>query len=1196
MAHHDLAVEKAISKAVMLILSPDMAADVPVNFVATNNACRSFDTMRRDVKTMMNGYRLVSKMVYMRYKVISMEIVGDDNVNAQFTQSPKRLQVKFVYDLKKMDEDSDTVKSTFESEVHTVHIPLMYNYHGKIDSSDVPDCSNMGAIIPQGQRGRVVLKVIINALDDTAGYFPKYSKKNGVDALMVTSKEPAHKSFMSDRKPQFINIALSIARDKTNSDFKFSIKSKMAIPETDIIHLILFLSRWDVESVKREITNGFERDCTILIESIIKISLSAFKEVGGPTFENIRKRIRDDFHVEYLKNSSAKRNVATDGEETKAATSLQTTTFETFFNQTMSDFLPHIESHDDEKKALFLIMTIRELFGHIVVPKAMIDKRNHMSKKFLTPGEQFRYSIEKALKNHVEKIKKNWKEKGSSDLSSVKGTDEPPPIESDITAMLNKRDKSTTQLIRINDITNQVKAVMLPNRVNTNSILRVVRFTKNRNADMFASGFIDKYQTTDSAKYVALTDSTCVGLRVVSETIEEHKNILEKVRAWISAYTGKFEGVKDERLVWINMIDTSFCNYMWQIPQSKVDVFIRDFRRSKRRNEFDSIYVGIAKRGCFGVDRVRGGATADPNVPFDVLVSVSNNQSVQPVLIVEDGKLALADPTILASLNMNNSSLTLFMAENKDVIEFVSSMQKSFSCVVQSFKYFEMLGEAERKLVDFVEIPELCSSWSASTLPDIGHQAAIRIHFSSEKTKHHIGQKPVRNNLESYTSLYVGHRPLITNTANICSEIHAVGCGNYCLTTPMSFGGNIEDGITINKKSALKGMLGVFSVVTKAYDDISGQKMSGPNPQYVTNNYWGVNSRGFREAATIVKKGDAMYRSTNQIFSEVDRMAIHTYDSSAEFEESYVGYVDRVVVSGVQKKRITYNILLVKMLKEGDKISAGAQKKVVVNVLEDHEMPRTEQGVAIDVIFNATCVVDRQTYNLYNYMILTNAAAVYNIGDNNEFKFFNIPTISPDKRPADYVDEARRMVSMKLGPNPPDKYVKGESRLINPMTLEPYTDPQTNEEITFQVAMLHITRAPQIALDKVSTRNRGPYTRYMEPPGGLMGGIKKGYMEVDTEIGYGVANIVNDSLHGLPERRIKVMLCTTCGQAATPHVNDAMKTFRCLICPRQQFVCVERKYVVSVQSAILRQRGIQEVPVVTFEPIMRKPGLQLING
>lgn len=1155
--------ERNISHVVELLMTPDPKARSPVRFVPTDNACRSFETMRMDVVTIMNEWRKIFKNIECRFKVTSVKIEGEDSINAYYdVSSAKHMRVSFVHNFRKTDDAGQTKMERSFQEL-TVKIPVMYGYHGKVESSDIPDCGNLGGMIPHGQktRNKLIEKVLIFSVDK-GGWFPEYAQKNRVAQLFITSKEHSFKSFYSDKKPQYINIDFAIAKDKQLSDFKFNIKSELAIPETDVIHLIYYYSRWSVDDIKHEISAGFGFKWGTIIRHIIDISFSMLKE--EVTYESVKASIKKSIRTYYDKKMASKKGA--DDDQQKATDDLD---FDSYYNQKISEFLVHIPPHDDVMKARFLIQCVRMMFANIFTKNMMINKYMAQSKRCISPGEQFKASIIKSIKTHVENLKKNWKDKGTNDLTVIRGTETAPSIENDLTTMLNRRDKSTMPIIRLGELTNSVKAVMLPNRQNIRCKLKgVVRNMKSRNFDIFSSGFIWKYETTDSAKYVALTDGIAMGVRVVEETLTDQKKIYDKVCAWIDKYVSEI-GHGDE-MVTIAIMEACV-EYKWQIPLAAVDKFVSDFRYAKRRNMFDSLYVTIAVQHGMALDMVRATACADPNSVFMVWVNVSNNRQVQPLLIVKDGELALGDRRFGCLTDMLEGK------GSEDYIEFVDALQKGYSKVVQSNRDRLKMDAVTRRTLDFQEIADICASWGSSSVPDIGKQAGVRIHYSAEKVKHHLSENSPNdmNKTDSCTNLLCGHRSLITNSAHIHSEIHSSGGGNMCLSTFMSFGGNIEDGIVVNKRSALNGLLGAISIVVQASENISGNKMAGPNPTNAKHNHTGLNSKGYRDATTVIKHGDALYRSVNTVYSKKTSGLPDNIDSSEGYTASPAGYIGRTLVSGVQMRRVSYNIIVLKLLTEGDKINFPPQKKVIIAVREEHEMPYTKQGVRLDLIFNATCIADRQTFLLLNQMLLTNAASINNIrGD--DYIFFDIPTISPHIRPKDYIATARKVIEERLGANVPENYIMSECQVFNPITKRPYHDGTK----LFLVGYGYVTRSPQIASDKVSVRNRGHNNRWNEPPAGRGGGSKIGYMELDIIIGSGAARILHDLLHEPPELRRKKMRCTTCGSFARRHVNESMDTWRCDICYQQRLVQTETKYAVTVQVNLERQRGIAEIPVV----------------
>lgn len=364
--------------------------------------------------------------------------------------------------------------------------------------------------------------------------------------------------------------------------------------------------------------------------------------------------------------------------------------------------------------------------------------------------------------------------------------------------------------------------------------------------------------------------------------------------------------------------------------------------------------------------------------------------------------------------------------------------------------------------------PSLSLGLSASLIPLANHNQAARSVFGASMVKQSIIPVQIQTNEESHQQVYC-QVPLVRTSVGVATGMDISGV-NLVMAILSLTGYGQEDGIILKRSSVERGL---FSSVTRKTLSKSQSLTSGDREVVrLGQDYYGVS----------VPKGS---RTCEKFFS-----------TASEITEEMVN--ESTVRVTTEKFHTTH---------VGDKISSRhAQKGVICRLLEDVDMPYTEDGVLPDLILNPHSIPSRMTMgHLLEGVMGIQCSVDGQFSDGTSFADTTLISES----------------IQKLSPTGNSCQLLMSGTIGEPMGYA-------------QMGVIYYSPLVHQAEKKVYTRWSGPrgtFTRQPLPGKSKEGGLRIGEMELDCLIAHGAHSLIQ----GISSESdlTSVALCRACGTMVT---------------------------------------------------------------
>lgn len=360
-----------------------------------------------------------------------------------------------------------------------------------------------------------------------------------------------------------------------------------------------------------------------------------------------------------------------------------------------------------------------------------------------------------------------------------------------------------------------------------------------------------------------------------------------------------------------------------------------------------------------------------------------------------------------------------------------------------------------------------------------------------------------------------------------------IGYGHNLILAIGSFTGyNQDDGILMNGDSFARGMF--RSTCYRSYDvfeEDDGQvKTRIGNPAKIPGwtslkpgvDYSKLDDRG------IVRVGEMVDETTVLVGRYIQAAGGEMKDASQTAQVWTRGRVEKVVTTVNNKGLALVKIRVVqeRIPELGDKFSnRHGQKGTIGMFLRGHDMPRTKEGIPVDMIMNPHAIPSRMTVaQLIESLVGKAAPALGTIG--NGTIFMN------DGNPVEAIGKVLRDLGM------------------DSMGEELMYDGQSGQMIPSQVFVgnVYTMRLKHMPEDKWNARGAGRREqRTRQPTGGrgAQGGLRIGEMERDAISGHGIMSFVQESYMKRADG-YETIICNGCG--TIPIYNDRESLYMCPLC------------------------------------------------
>lgn len=426
------------------------------------------------------------------------------------------------------------------------------------------------------------------------------------------------------------------------------------------------------------------------------------------------------------------------------------------------------------------------------------------------------------------------------------------------------------------------------------------------------------------------------------------------------------------------------------------------------------------------------------------------------------------------------------------------------------------------------DIPISLMGFAALNSPFGTHSPPTKIIHSTNQSKQACGwyslSWPFRSDKERFLQ-YRCEIPIVKTISNDYIQPNGMNC---IVAIQMYSGYNQEDSIIMNKSAIQRGLFdGLQFTVIKCV--LEKNEFFGNPDVSLTDNIKPYASyekihKGFPLKGTIINKNDIVigkylkYTKPKKDFKYSDKSKIYNSDEP--------GIVSQIIVSRNEegKQFAKIKLMIIRNCSVGDKFSMrSGQKGVAGLVMDENDMPFTEDGMVPDIIFNPLSLPKRMTINTLMEILSAKACALKStVMDATLFRKIDMETIKKELA--------------SLGYNP-----YGRERLYNGMNGK-WIDTEIFIGPAYYQRLQKFVNETVYAVSHGST---DAITRQPLEGKSSNGGLRVGEMEKDVLITNGVSRFLSEKFYDNSDG-FKVYICATCGKYAV--LNHKINLYKCVTC------------------------------------------------
>src|SRR5574341_24573 len=546
-------------------------------------------------------------------------------------------------------------------------------------------------------------------------------------------------------------------------------------------------------------------------------------------------------------------------------------------------------------------------------------------------------------------------------------------------------------------------------------------------------------------------------------------------------------------------------------------------------------------------------------------VNCNAGRVLRPLIVIKDNKPLLTQELID---KVSKKFLSWNDLLHMGVIELVDANEEENS-------YIAMDEENMKKHTHMEIFPSAILGAGASIIPYPEHNQSPRNTYESAMAKQSLGFSTPLMNASTYVRqhfMLYPQTPVVSTKAINLLGLDDRPTGQNCIVAVLPFEGyNIEDAVVFNKSSVDRGLgrtffYRIYEAEAKQYPGGMRDNFELPVADANIRGYRGEKSYRLLEAdgaimhEAVVNGGDILIGRTSpprfmEEYKEFEVKGPYRRDTSVGVRPSENGVVDTVIITQSVEGGKMYKIRVrdMRIPEIGDKFASRHGQKGVVGMLVNQEdVPYTEDGLVPDVMINPHAFPSRMTVGMFMESLGGKAASLRGkIVDGSAF----------------------------LGEKLDD--IKG--------AMEQYGFKYTGKEVMYDgrtgkrfpadvyVGVVYYQKLHHMVADKIHSRARGQVQMLTKQPTegrARGGGLRFGEMERDCLIAYGASMMLKDRL--LEESdKAEVNICERCGLLSYYDVKQRRYVCR---------VCGEKAKISSIVIAYAFKLLLQEMMSLNIAP------------
>jgi len=442
-----------------------------------------------------------------------------------------------------------------------------------------------------------------------------------------------------------------------------------------------------------------------------------------------------------------------------------------------------------------------------------------------------------------------------------------------------------------------------------------------------------------------------------------------------------------------------------------------------------------------------------------------------------------------------------YLEENAACIEYIDSIESENAFISKDI--YSAYDPDKNYSHSEIHSSLILSALSVN-IPFSNHSQYPRNVFSCQQTKQAVGVYSSAFNTRFDITGHILHypqKPIITTRFKKYTDVDKLPYGINAIVAIASYTGyNQEDAVMINKSAIDRGLFKstYYRSYSESEESENGNRIYFANPLYQKNvmkkdlsNYSKLDDNGFIKEGEHITDEDIIMGKCSTSVNDKGKEITKVFGE--KIKHGTYGIVDKVVVSKIDDDLRNCKVRVKKIRSPGvgDKFTSRCgQKGMCGLVLEQWEMPFTNQGITPDIIINPHAIPSRMTINQLFEVVLGKSCCMSGLlGDSTPFLNNNIN---------EYFDLLQKFNFQKYGDETMYSGITGEQIHTNI-----FIGPTYYQRLKIMVA------------DKMYSRSTGPLQQLVRQPASgraQQGGLRIGEMERDAILAYGTAEFLQESM------------------------------------------------------------------------------------